>query len=220
MNSKFKIIRDIIVTLLSIIVIVALIIAWKNAKETPSPSNKPEGKYIHETSTFSGETTKATIEKIGELATAEYNYSHVETGKNSKTIGIHEKEINVPLTENSFIYSIDGCIKAGIDFTQVDVIVDDDAKKIDITLPAPKILSSELYLDTYELYDQKNGLFNSISIDDVIISEKDVKADEEQKAEKKGLFKDAKDNAKVLINAAISSMPGIEDYEVNITFEK
>lgn len=219
MSKKIKIIIYIVITIIVLVAGTALYNNLSN-KKVVSPSEGSEGKYIHETSTFSGETTKATIEKIGELATAEYNYSHVETGKNSKTIDIHEKEINVPLTGNSFIYSIDGCIKAGIDFTQVDVIVDDDAKKIDITLPAPKILSSELYLDTYELYDQKNGLFNSISIDDVIISEKDVKADEEQKAEKKGLFKDAKDNAKVLINAAISSMPGIEDYEVNITFEK
>ena len=219
MSKKIKLI---IYTVIIIIIFVVGAILYTNLsnKKVVLPSKGSEGKYIHETSTFSGETTKATIEKIGELATAEYNYSHVETATSVKSFELLQKEINVPLSGNSFIYSIDGCIKAGIDFTQVEVLVDDEEKQIDITLPTPKILSSELYLDSYELYDSKNGLFNPITVDDVMVSEKEVKADEEKKAEKKGLFKDAEDNAKVLINAAIGSMPGIEDYNVNITFEK
>lgn len=136
---------------------------------------------------------------IGELATEEYTYTEIGTFDRSKSIQILGRDYSLPLTQSKFIYSYDGTIKAGIDFAQITVEKDETRKLITVTLPAARILSSELDEDSFQLYDEKNNIFNPYSVSDVNETNKEIKGHAEEKAISKGLLKRAGENAETMI---------------------
>lgn len=118
----------------------------------------PKGQKIEKTDSaigktieLSGETIRSNIANIGKLATAEYTYTHVEHFDSSRTIG----DFKIPLTKTSYIFSYDGTIIAGVDFTKTNVNKNDTSKTITITLPEVEIISSDVDQDSFQLYDEK-----------------------------------------------------------------
>ena len=164
--------------------------------------------------TVSGQTIQSGINDIGVLCTAEYYFEHVENYKDQlQTQGGH----NIPFTSASFIYSYDGKITAGIDFTGVVVIKDDNTKTVTISVPKAQIISSEIDEDSFKLYDERNNLFNPISVSDVAFSFADLIKSEEQKAIDSGLLERAQDNADSIIRNFIGSTYSLQDYTITIT---
>lgn len=174
------------------------------------------GNIIEKEIFISGETIQSGLNNIGKLCTAEYYYTHVEYFENAKEI----KGIKIPLTSSKFIYSYDGTILAGIDFHQITVDKDDNSRKITITLPAAEIMSSDVDPDSFQLYDEKNNLFNPISVMDIAVSFADLKKCEEEKAIAGGLYDRAKTNATSLVQNFMKSSYNIEDYKIIVTFQK
>lgn len=158
---------------------------------------------------ITGEIIKSGLQDIGELATEEYYFTGVETYDSTKTI----KGFNVPFTKSTFIYSYDGKIKAGIDFSQIDVEKDDLTKIITISVPAAHILSSEIYPESFQLYDEKNSIFNPISVSDVNDTILELKQTSEQDAIKKGLLKRADENAALILKNFLSGFD-LSDYTI------
>ncbi|RHR64752.1 DUF4230 domain-containing protein [Coprococcus sp. AF16-5] len=180
----------------------------------------PKGQKIKKTDSaigktieLSGETIRSNIANIGKLATAEYTYTHVEHFDSSRTIG----DFKIPLTKTSYIFSYDGTIIAGVDFTKTNVNKNDTSKTITITLPEVEIISSDVDQDSFQLYDEKKNIFNPTDITDYVESFADLKTSEEQKAIDKGLLDDAKANACTIINSYMASL-NIPNYTTNITF--
>ena len=62
-------------------------------------------------------TIRDGLRDIGKLCTAEYYFTHVTTFDSQKQIN----GFIIPLTKSSFVYSYDGTIYAGIDFTKITV---------------------------------------------------------------------------------------------------
>lgn len=172
-------------------------------------NNSAIGKTIE----LSGETIRSNIANIGKLATAEYSYTHVEHFDSSRAIG----NFKIPLTKTSYIFSYDGIIIAGVDFTQANVNKNDTNKTITITLPEVEIISSDVDQNSFQLYDEKKNIFNPTDVTDYAESFADLKASEEQNAIDKGLFDDAKANACTIINSYMSSL-NITNYTINATF--
>lgn len=168
---------------------------------------------IGKTIELSGETIRSNIANIGKLATAEYSYTHVEHFDSSRTIG----NFKIPLTKTSYIFSYDGTIIAGVDFTQANVNKNDTNKTITITLPEVEIISSDVDQNSFQLYDEKKNIFNPTDVTDYAESFADLKTSEEQNAIDKGLFDDAKANACTIINSYMSSL-NITNYTINVTF--
>ncbi|MDE7477314.1 MAG: DUF4230 domain-containing protein [Lachnospiraceae bacterium] len=164
----------------------------------------------------SGATIQSELNNIGKLCTAEYYYTHVEHYENSKEI----KGVKIPLTSSKFIYSYDGKILAGIDFHQITVDKDDNTKKITVTLPCAEILSSDVDQDSFQLYDEKNNIFNPFSVTDMAVSFADLKNNEEEKAIAGGLYDRAKTNATSLVENFMKVSYNIEDYKIIVTFEQ
>lgn len=167
--------------------------------------------FIREERTISGETIKSDMEDIGKLCTAEYSYTHVEHVDDSKKI----KGFKIPFTTSTFTYSYDGSIKAGIDFTKIQVDKDDTEKRITVTLPEVEIISSEVDQNSFQLYDEKNSIFNPIAVTDVTDSFTALKESEEKKAIEKGLFEQAKENAVAVVKNFMRSY-GVEDYQIDV----
>ena len=114
---------------------------------------------IQDDLTVIGETIESGLRQIGEMNTAEYYFTRTETVEDSKKLDLTSIGIdfvtNIPLTSNSFTYSYDGNIKAGIDFTEIEVSIDKDAKTITVLLPKSRIMSSEVDPDSYKFYEIK-----------------------------------------------------------------
>lgn len=104
------------------------------------------------------------ISEISELATAEYMFTDAAKFSDSKQI----KNWDIGITEKSFIMKWSGTIKAGIDLEKIDVRVENDEQKIVITLPNAEILSYEVDQDSVEVLEEKNNIFNRISVNDKI----------------------------------------------------
>ena len=151
---------------------------------------------------------EAQINKIGELASVEYKYTNADLVKDSLKI----KNWNVPFTTKRFIVRYTGIIKAGYETSKIKAKVGEG--KIYITLPEAKILSHEIDEKSLEVLDESKNIFNPITIEDYNTFQIAQKKFTEEKAISDGLFNEAENNIKEMINLAISSVKGIDDYEV------
>lgn len=104
------------------------------------------------------------VAEISELATVEYMFTDAAKYSDSKQI----KNWNIPFTQKSFIMKWSGTIKAGIDLEKIAVRVENNDKKIIITVPNAEILSYEIDQDSVEVLDEKNNIFNKISVNDKV----------------------------------------------------
>ena len=214
--KKIKILIFLIVILLFCLLFFGTKYYYSNQIKTVEVIKEvPVEKIVEKEVQISGETIRSSMSNIGKLCTAEYSYTHVEHVNSSKEI----KDFKIPFTKTSFIYSYDGMIMAGLDFTKIQIDKDDTEKIITVTLPNVEIISSEVDQDSFQLYDEKNNIFNPISVTDVANSFTNLKNSEEEKAIEKGLFDRAKTNAILLVENFMHGSFDIEDYEIKVLFQ-
>ena len=163
---------------------------------------------------LSGETMRYELAGIGKLSTAEYTYTHVEQFESAREI----QGYRLPFTSSTFLYSYDGTITAGIDFTRIQVDISDRTGRITVILPEAEILTSEVDQDSFELYDEKNNIFNPIHVSDVSASFAKLKPAEEQKAVEKGLLDTARANAVMLVKNFIHAAWSVDGYRIEVIF--
>lgn len=132
-----------------------------------------------------------------ELVTAEYIFTNAARFTNTKHIAILPKS----WTQKSFVQKWDGVIKAGIKLEQIKVAV--EKKKITIKLPSADIISYEIDNDTVEILDEKNNLFNRITVKDKVNFDKETAYEMKARAVKNGLLTKAQENAEEIIENII-----------------
>ena len=191
-----------------VVLVIVFVIAFLIGKGI---SGKDDEAIVTTETEITGNLLKESLADIGEFATQEYYFTEVETYDSSKKI----KDFDIPFTKSRFVYSYDGLIKAGIDFTGVEVDKNDLTKVITVTLPKSKVLSSEIDEGSFQVYDEDQSIFNQISISNFNDANADLKARAEEKAIKRGLLDKADENAKVLIKNFLSSFD-IDDYTVTV----
>ncbi len=206
--KKIKVILPVI--LVAVMIIAAFYIA--NRIERNTSVTKEENTFTDTEKTITGDIIRSSLNDIGELATEEYYYTGVESFDSSKSF----QGFELPFTTSRFIFSYDGVIKAGIDFTGIEVEKDDLKKLVVVTLPKAKILSSEIDEDSFKLYDEKQSIFNPLHVTDVNDTIKDLKAKAEADAEKKGVLKRADKNAVTLIKQFLKSTYDLSDYTIKV----
>ncbi|MBR0114914.1 MAG: DUF4230 domain-containing protein [Firmicutes bacterium] len=185
----------------------------------------PVTKYVEKEVVISGETIQSGIREMGKLCTAEYFFTHVSSFEQSSKLNTETQipgtniifpDITIPGTTKTFVYSYDGSIKAGVDFTGIIIEKDDAKRTISVTIPEPEIISSSVDPDSFKLYDEKAGLFSRIKVTDVTDSFASLIKDEEQKARDKGILTQAQDNAKNLIENFIRNTYGVQGFDVAV----
>ena len=124
---------------------------------------------------------------------------------------------DVPFTTKSFIAKWDGIIKAGVDISQVTAEVDSNNKEVVIHIPKAEILSHEIDSESVETLDQKNGLFNPVSVEDVREFDAESKEKMENRAIENGILDKAFENAESIIEKLIDPM--IQEFEYTVRFE-
>ncbi len=156
------------------------------------------------------------IRDIGELATIEYLYT--DAGKFEDPAKVFGKEIPFSFTTKSFIAKWDGIIKIGVNVDEITVEVRDYNKEIVVHIPEAVILSHEIDEESIETLDEKNGLFNSIKVDDIREFDAISKEAMEQRAIENGLLDKAYENAKAIIYKLIDTGV-VEELGYTITFK-
>lgn len=154
------------------------------------------------------------LKSIGELATTEYVFTDAAVFTDSKDIA--KWNWNIPGTEKSFITKWDGKIKAGIQIDKITIDIDETNYRILITLPDAEVFSYETF--NVEILDEKNNIFNPISIEDK--NQQDEKAKEEMidRAIENGLLDMAQKNAEGVIASLLCVNPDITgNYTIEFT---
>ena len=150
---------------------------------------------------------ESTIQEIAELNTVEYNYTNMGVFENHKEF----YGWKIPFTTSRFIVSYEGTIKAGIDFSQVKVEINE--KTITVTVPKAAILSHTVDYDSLQVLDEKYSIFTTIKIEDYNSFYNDQCKAMEMKAINRGLLTQANDNARNIIRSSIINLVG-EGYEI------
>lgn len=153
------------------------------------------------------------ISDIGELATIEYLYT--DAGKFEDPKQLFGK--NIPFTTKSFIAKWDGIIKAGIKIEDIIIEINDADKEIIVHMPEATILSHEIDEESIETLDEKNGLFNEVTVDDVRNFDQVSKDAMEKRAIENGLLDRAIKNAEKIIERLVNN-DIVKEQEYRITF--
>lgn len=148
---------------------------------------------------------------VRELTTLKYYYTNMGQFENQNTFYGYK----VPFTSKKFIVSYDGVIHAGVDLEKMDVKL--KGKSIEIKIPAAKILSHEIYEDSLKVFDERESIFNRIDIEDYNNFSKDQKKEVEDKAIKRGLLKEADQEAKKAIEETLIGDTILSDYKIKVT---
>ncbi|MCL1895303.1 MAG: DUF4230 domain-containing protein [Clostridiales bacterium] len=168
---------------------------------------------VEEKTEIKATTIEESIRAISELVTLSYNYTDVGSFSEQKVVTLFGSEFNAPFGKKSFVITYEGEMKIGVDMGQVSVSV--SGAVIEVVMPPAKIMSHVVMEDSVELYDEKSGLFNKISVTDYTEFMTERKPVMEEKAASTGLMDQARDNAKAQIEALLLSLPGIQDeYEI------
>ncbi|WP_448667180.1 DUF4230 domain-containing protein [Aerococcus viridans] len=160
---------------------------------------------------FDTNDIEATISDIGELATSEYRYTISQTAKKDdvKLIGI-----SIPFTSSHVLYSYQGVIKAGIQFGEITIHVNETDKTVFVELPETEILSEEVFQDSLIVYNESYSPFNTFTFSDMNLSVADLKDTAKKDAVKNGLLDAARENAITILNSTVNSFYDTDEYTV------
>lgn len=175
-------------------------IGMKNAKLAYEAS-KPK---------ITGAILKQQIMDINELTTVEYHYTTMGQFENSADF----YGMKVPFTTKKFIVSYDGVIKSGVDLAGIEIAVSETI--VTVTLPKAEILSHEVDESSFQIYDEKSGIFNKIKLEDYNSFQLEQKKTMEDKALSSGILLDAYDNAENIVRNIIQNVTHYYEYTVLI----
>ncbi|TGY42799.1 DUF4230 domain-containing protein [Clostridium sartagoforme] len=157
---------------------------------------------------FDNKTTKIGFEDIGEFATQDAYCTELSIIDNSRDLF----GVSIPFTQSKYIYSYDVIIKAGFDFGEIEWNKNDNI--IEVKLPEGKVLSSEIDLDSFKVYHEKESVFNKITMSENNESLRGLKEKAEEDAIANGLLKNARSNAETVLIEFFAKEYDLDKYEI------
>ena len=118
--------------------------------------------------------------------------------------------IAVPGTTNTINLECKGIVKVGYDVEEITIEVDNDSKKIYISLPAPKVLDNYVIWDTVKSQEE-NNILNPIDFEQYQALISEIEDDGLALVEADGIYADAEENIITIIRNCLS---GFEDFEI------
>ena len=150
------------------------------------------------------------LRDIGERVTQAGYFTNVQkNNKDQKLFGV-----SVPFTTSQYIYSYDGIVKAGLDFSELEIQVDDANKIVTVTIPEVKIFDISIDNDSLKIYDESQSIFTPLHITDLNDAQKQLKEEVRQTAIDNGILEGAARNAKVLISSFLSGTLELKNYTI------
>ncbi len=150
------------------------------------------------------------LKNIGELATQAGYFTTVKTIDKSRNIF----DFVIPGTQSRYVYSYDGIIKAGIDFKDIELEVNDKEHVIIVRFPEFRILSNEIDNDSFILYNDGANPFTTLKLEDVNKANAELKKTSQETAIKNGILENARTNAEVLVRGFLASFYDLTVYKI------
>ncbi len=147
------------------------------------------------------------IQNVSELATIRERFQSIITF--SDGVKIPGFNINFPGTTRKFMLKYYGTIVCGCDLTKAKVSERFDTNKVRITLPHSEVLDIYADVHSFEVYDQKAGIFTSVKLED---QNREVNSDlEKVKVHEleKGILTQADENVRKILGSVAASA-GVE----------
>ncbi|MFO3716398.1 DUF4230 domain-containing protein [Anaerococcus cruorum] len=168
---------------------------------------------VEEETKVTSETVEAALKEAKELTTLKYHYKNIASFENSQQF----QGMKIPFTTKRFLYTYEGEIHAGVDLDEAKVKVNEQAKKINITLPETKILSHDIDENSVMVYDDQDSIFNPLELEDYSNFRKEEEAKVEKEAIDKGLLEEAEDQTIKAVKELLNLNPVIgEEYTVTV----
>lgn len=156
-----------------------------------------------------------TVEKIikpaSDLITSKYNYKDADIYENYKQL--FGKKI--PFTTDKTVFTYKGTISVGIDLSEVKYVIDNENKKISITLPKLEIKSDEIDDSSFKYPFESDSIFNTTGMSDFteLFSKLKEKKEEEVKSDTK-FMNMAKQNTENVLKKFLTAADATKDYTV------
>lgn len=165
-------------------------------------------KYAQSRQLYDSSVIMEKISYVKELSLVKYSYS----GVISFTDYLRFINLQVPMTEKSFLIKYTGYVKAGIDVSKTTVSV--KGKTVKIGLPKPVIQETVIDEKSLQVYDESMNILNPIKVADyqkAIVAEQDkIKQD----ALAKGILTESSDQAHKFITSLLEEL-GFEIIEID-----
>ena len=202
---------------IAVVIMIILLAGFKNNKEAQPVQETATEKVELEKKenvkiTVNVETIKDGLNNMGTLITQEYYFSQIATYTKEK------KVLSIFNSEAGFTYSYDGSVTAGIDFEQVEIKKDEDAKMIIVELPRSSIQTVNIDTSTFKVYSEKESLWNKIKLEDYNLSLGEFEEQAKKKALDNGILDKSDEQAKTLIVNFIKNFPNVSDYGIEVKF--
>ncbi len=161
-------------------------------------------------------TVEFGLRNIGELATQAGYFTNVQTISGSRDIF----GVTVPFTQSKYVYSYDGVVKAGVDFREITVSLDEPAKTLTVSLPAARILDVNVDEDSLVVYDESKNIFSPLKMNDIKDSITALKEEVRQKAVDNGILRNAESNAETLIKGFLQGAFSQDAYAIRFEWRQ
>lgn len=157
------------------------------------------------------------IKTVGKLTTIDYHYTYA--GTHEDVNNFFNTDIKLPFTKNSFIAQWEGVVALGVDLTKVKITVNESTKIITVTVPNAEIFYHDVDHKSFKTLDEKNNIFNPITVDD--INQFNIKYEDKiyEKIEEIRLLEEACENAKTMVENILKAIPGLTE-QYTIQFQK
>lgn len=143
------------------------------------------------------------IQNVSELATIRERFQSIITF--SDGIKIPGLNVNIPGTTKKFMLKYYGTIVCGCDLSKAKVSERFDINRVRITLPHSEILDIYADVHSFEVYDQRAGIFTSVKLED---QNREVNSDlNKVKAHEleKGILAHSDDNVRKILSSVVAS---------------
>ena len=165
---------------------------------------------IVRSSRIDSKTTALGLKNIGEMATQAAYFTNVQViDNNQKLLGM-----DLPLTQTKIIFSYDGAIKAGLNFEDVQVSVNEESHTIEVMLPEIKILSLEIDEKSMKIYHEDKSVFTPLNMADIQKSMEELRKEATETAIENGLFTNARANAEELMKGFLAGIFDLKKFNL------
>ena len=164
---------------------------------------------------ISSRTVEFGLRNIGELATQAGYFTNVQIISGSRDV----LGVTVPFTQSKYVYSYDGIVKAGVDFKEIKVSLDEASKTLTVSLPSAHILDVNVDENSLVVYDDARNIFSPLKISDIQESILALKEEVRQKAVDNGILRNAETNAELLITGFFQGAFSQEQYSIRFDWQ-
>lgn len=170
---------------------------------------------IKSATSVSSKTTAFGLKDIGELATQAGYFSNVQVINDQRELW----GWGIPFTQSKCIFSYDGRVKAGLDFSAIEISVDERKKVVHVMFPPVRILSTEVDEDSLFVYDESQSIFTPLTLDKVKDSRIKLVEEVQNTALENGLLEAASTNAETLLKGMLRGTYDPEKYTYEFEHE-